>query len=191
MGGKLKASFHGREHRQVGLTSEYVTDALSRAEWHDSTRHFDTWGQPYSVGPGPALEFLLRFPTSQLRSFPLRASKRNNVVWVPAAPLGHEIEVHMLCYEPETQPEFLNTGTAVLRISNGTLTDGRKVWLVARTVPEGQFTNQDSIKSQIRAQLQARGTMPSELLNESSRLMIGFNDNGVRGCTEMAGDWLR
>jgi len=189
MGGAIKASFHARERRHVGLTSEHITKAFSRADLHDSTRHFDTWTQPYSLGSGATLEFLLRFPTSQLRPFPLRASDFNKVRWVPAAPPGEVIEVGMLCFEPGTHPEFMNTGTAI-RIADGTLIDGRQVWLVSRTVLEGQFTNRHTIKDEIRAQWQACGTMPADL-HESIRLMIFFNDSGVRGWTEMAGDWLR
>jgi hypothetical protein len=174
MGKELKVSCHDRDYRQVGLTS-YLPDGVKKSR-------LDTW-EPYLLEPGCKLEYLIHIPTSQLRRFSTRDAEK--VDWVPAAPPGHAVEFALLCFEPELQPKFQNTGEAMLIKNDGILPDGRKFWLVARIVPERHFTNDPALKEDIQAKW-----MPSEF-RPSGWLMIGFVDGGVRGSVERASDWVQ
>jgi hypothetical protein len=104
MGGAMKASLHVSGKRNVGLTSEYVRSLESRQSWHGGSRHYDSWEAGTELTPGMTLEFLLRFPTAQLRPFPVSQSDlAKKVVWLAPAPEGQVLEVGLL-YVPSEKP---------------------------------------------------------------------------------------
>jgi hypothetical protein len=153
MGGSMKASIHASGQRHVGLTEQYVTNAIGRGDWRSGSRHYDLWEGGYQLETGASLEFLIRFPTAHLRQFPLRNSDLTNVVWLPAAPIGEMVEIALLYFLPDLRPEFRSESGRTRIVYKGMLADSRQVWLVARNVPAGEFTNQPDAFREIQVQL--------------------------------------
>jgi hypothetical protein len=176
MGGMMKASIHASGQRHIGLTSEYTQDK--------STRHFDRWlgGYKHKEG-GPSLEFQVRIPTGELRSFPLREREKKNVVWLPPAPESQAMAV-MLLFVPPDLSLTPDEGWPRL-ICAGTLADSRQVCLWGMIVPDKPLNNQAELLQDYRKKLESTGIVPSSL-DDSVRLVVGTNYGGVRGWTEMA-----
>jgi hypothetical protein len=176
MGGRMKASIHASGHRHIGLTSDYAQDK--------NTRHFDRWLGGYKRKEGgPSLEFQVRIPTAELRSFPLRERDKKNVVWLPPAPESQAIAVALFFLAPDLSL-VPDEGWPRL-ICAGTLADSRKVCLWGAHVPDEPLNNQAEVFQDYRKKLESAGIVPSSL-DDSVRLVVGTNYGGVRGWTEMA-----
>jgi hypothetical protein len=182
MGHALKASIHAGAGRQFGFTCEYVADALARKEWRGGSRHYDQWEGGYQLEQGASLEFVIRFPTSELRCFSLPERDLKKTVWLSPAPEAEAVEVGLIFFPPEAQPVFSGESGNTQLVCTGRLVDGRQVWLVSRTIP---ITIRSEAFHEIAAQMQARGIAPSAL-HDGVRLTVTFNDSGVRGWTELA-----
>jgi hypothetical protein len=185
MGHALKASIHAGAARQFGFTREYVAEALARKEWQGGSRHYDRWVGGYPLEQGASLEFAIRFPTSELRAFPLREQDLKNTVWLSPAPETEAVEVQLIFLPLEAlrrgaQPAFTDESTEL--VCTGRLVDGRHVWLVSRTVP---ITIRPEAFQEIAGQMQGRGIAPAAL-HDGVRLTVTSNDFGVRGWTELA-----
>jgi hypothetical protein len=151
----------------------------------------DRWTGAYQFEQGASLEFLIRFPTAELRRFPLRESDlKRNVTWLtPALGESEALEVALIYFPPEAQPVFTGEGAAAQLVCTTRLFDS-KVWLVARVVPARLFLNPCQAFGEIAEQMRAQGVSPSDL-HDGVRLIVAFNDSGVRGLSEMAGDSVR
>lgn len=185
MGGAMKASLHASGKRNVGLTSEYVRSLESRQSWHGGSRHYDSWEAGTELTPGMTLEFLLRFPTAQLRPFPLSQSDlAKKVVWLAPAPEGQVLEVGLL-YVPSEKPvgTELPTGGGPQVVLAGRLADARQVLLVGMARPDRTFEGQASKLREVAEQFRQVGISPSKL-DDRVRLILGFDLEGVRGWTD-------
>jgi hypothetical protein len=133
------------------------------------------------------LEFLLRFPTAQLRPFPLTQSDlAKKVVWLAPAPEGQVLEVGLL-YVPSEAPvhtELPTDGGAQVLCAGG-LADARQVLLVGTARPDRTFEGQASTLREVAEQFRQAGILPSKL-DDRVRLFLGFNLEGVRGWTDVA-----
>ena len=133
------------------------------------------------------LEFLLRFPTAQLRPFPLTQSDlAKKVVWLAPAPEGQVLEVGLL-YVPSANPvgTELPTGGGPQVVLAGRLADARQVLLVGMARPDRTFEGQASRLREVAEQFRQVGISPSKL-DERVRLILGFDLEGVRGWTDVA-----
>jgi hypothetical protein len=187
MGGAMKASLHASGKRNVGLTSEYVQSLESRQSWHGGSRHYDSWEAGTELAPGMTLEFLLRFPTAQLRPFLLTQSDlAKKVVWLAPAPEGQVLEVGLL-YVPSEKPvgTELPTGGGPQVVLAGRLVDARQVLLVGMAHPDRTFEDQASKLREVAEQFRQAGISPSKL-DDRVRLILGFDLEGVRGWTDAA-----
>jgi hypothetical protein len=140
----MKASLHASGKRNVGLTSEYVQFLEARQSWHGGSRHYDSWEEGRQFAPGITLEFLFRFPTAELRPFPLnRSDLAKKVVWLTPAPEGQVLELGLLCLPSEApvHTELPTDGSAQV-ICAGRLADTRQVLLVGCASPDRTFENQ-------------------------------------------------
>lgn len=203
LGGAMKASIHASGQRRVGLTSEYVRSTahsggtrsfgllyVHHQSWSGGTRHYDSWEGGHHLGTVASLEFLLRFPTAELRPFPLTQSDLDkNVFWLTPAPAGQTIEVALLYLPPEAQPPAVPAGSGTQIVSAGTLTDGRQVFLAGIARPNRVFSNQAQMLREVAERMWAAGIRPSEL-SDRFRLIAGFDLEGIRGFTEMAASSL-
>jgi hypothetical protein len=183
----MKASLHASGKRNVGLTSEYVRSLESRQSWHGGSRHYDSWEAATKLAPSLTLEFLLRFPTAQLRPFPLaQRDLAKKVVWLAPAPEGQVLEVGLL-YAPSESPvgTELPTGGGPQVVLAGRLADARQVLLVGIPRPDRTFEGQASKLREVAEQFQQMGVPPSKL-DDRIRLILGFNLEGVRGWTDVA-----
>lgn len=75
LGQTIKASIHALGNRHARLGDDHP---------------YDRWTGGYQLGQGASLEFLIRFPTAELRRFPLRESdlKKRRVVGPRARGVG-------------------------------------------------------------------------------------------------------
>jgi hypothetical protein len=108
------------------------------------------------------LEFLLRFPTAQLRPFPLTQSDlAKKVVWLAPAPEGHVLEVGLL-YVPSANPvgTELPTGGGPQVVLAGRLADARQVLLVGMARPDRTFEGQASRLREVAVQFRQVGVSP-------------------------------
>jgi hypothetical protein len=189
MGGTMKASLHASGKRNVGLTSEYVRSLESRQSWHGGSRHYDSWESGTELSPGLTLEFLLRFPTAQLRPFPLtQRDVAKKVVWLAPAPEGQVLEVALL-YTPSESPvgTDLPTGGGPQVVLAGRLADARQVLLIGMPRPDITFEGQGSKLREVADQFLQMGMSPPSKLDDRIRLILGFSlEGGVRGWTEVA-----
>src|SRR5262245_24459118 len=89
LGQTIKASIHASLGRQARLGDEH--------------HPYDRWLGAYQLEQGASLEFLIRFPTAELRRFPLRESDlKRNVTWLTPAPGESEaLEVALIYFPPE------------------------------------------------------------------------------------------
>jgi hypothetical protein len=178
MGGSMKASIHASGQRHIGLTSEYAQDK--------STRHLERWLGGYELSGDATIEFHIRIPTDELRSFPLsERDLKKNVVWLPPAPESHASLITLLFLAPEARHTPPSGDDEVQLICAGTLADLRQVWLVGATVRDEPFPNQAERFQEMREQLDSAGIVLSTL-NDTFRLILGAPFGGVRGWTEMA-----
>ena len=188
----MKASIHASGERRVGYTSEYVRSAQARQTWRGVSRHYDRWEGGRELQPGTTAEFLIRFPTEELRPFPLSESDlAKRVSWFTPAPVGQTVEV-MLLYMPSGEKLVPSPDSSSQVVSAGTLSDGRQVYLVGVTVPDDAHTFEDKEhrSQEIAEQLRAAGIPPQALEDNNFRLIVGFNLEGIRGFTEMAANSL-
>src|SRR5262245_53436362 len=70
LGRTIRASIHASEGRLARLGDDHP---------------YDRWTGAYKLEQGANLEFLIRFPTAELRRFPLRESDLRDVTWLPPA----------------------------------------------------------------------------------------------------------
>jgi len=186
MGGAIKVSIKANGDRHMGLTSEYVQDALARQNWGESTSHWDRWNEGHQIKgvEGATLEFLIQFPTAELRAFPLRGSDlKKGVIWLRPAPELEAVEIALIYFPPEPERIFSVESGSPQLICTGRLADRRQVWLVGRTVPFRPPAPQAF--QEIAEQMRAAQVLPSAL-HDGVRLILGLNKSGVRGWTEMA-----
>jgi hypothetical protein len=107
------------------------------------------------------------------------------VVWLPPAPEGRVLEVGLLYVpsEAQVQTELSTDGHAHVLYA-GRLTDSRQVLLVSGAYPDRTFENQTKTLQEWAGQFRLAGISPSML--DASRLILGFELEGLRGYTEMA-----
>jgi hypothetical protein len=199
MGSVMKASLHEprpglKAERHVGLTNEYIKFLKSRQLWRGGDRHFIRWEVGTEIGPGHTLEFVLRFPTGELRPFPLSQSDlARKVVWLAPAPEGQVLEVFLL-YVPsgaQVRTELPSDGGPQF-ICAGRLADGRQVMLVATAQPDRPCTDQTlKLMQDIAERFRLAG---KPLSDDRLRATVAFVLEGVpvgfRGFTEMAASSL-
>jgi hypothetical protein len=184
MGTALKASIHGMDERHIGFTSNYVEDAYARKDWATGSRHWDQWHEGYPLEGGATLEFLIRLPTAELRSFPLRASDlKKGIIWLSPAPPSEAVEIALLYFAPGSQPVFSGQHDNTRLVCTGRLANLRQVWVVSRNIPFTPPTGEAF--QEIAAQMHAAGMVPSAL-HDGTRLVLTFNDRGARGWVELA-----
>ena len=196
MGGTMKASFHASGHRYVGLTSEYVRLLKSRQTWHGGSRHFAHWEGGSEFGNGHTLEFVLRFPTAELRPFQLSPSDlAKKVIWLAPAPKAHVLEVFLVYVPSEAQvgTELPTDGQPQVLLA-GRLADARQVLIVGMAHPDRACTDQTlKMMQHMAEQFRLAGKPPSSL-EDRFRLAVAFElvdmPEGVRGFTEMAASSL-
>jgi len=164
MGGVIRASIHALGQRHVRLG--------------DSP--YDRWSGAYQLEGGATLEFLMRFPTAELRRFPVGNLKKS-VTWLTPAPESQAVEIGFFYFPPESQPVFSSGSGSTQLVCTGRLADLRQVWLVARMIPA---TDQSQALREIVDQMRTMGISPSAV-DDGVRLTISFNDVGVRGWTEL------
>jgi hypothetical protein len=201
LGGTIKATLHEprpglKAERHIGLTGEYIERLKSRQLWRGGSRHFIHWEGGTELGNGHTLEFVVRFPTSELRPFPLSQSDlARKVVWFTPAPEGQVLEVFLL-YVPsraEVRTELPTDGRTQL-VCVGRVADGRQVMLVASAQPDRPKTDQTSKFMQDAAEGYRLAGKPPSSLDDRVRLAVIFELEGVsvgfRGFTEMAASSL-
>jgi hypothetical protein len=200
LGGTVKATLHEprpglKAERHVGLTDEYLDVLKSRQLWRGGSRHFIQW-ESGTERNGHTLEFVLRFPTAELRSFPLnRSDLARKVVWLAPAPEGQVLEVFLL-YVPsgaQVRTELpIDGGPQLIRA--GRLVDGRQVVLVARAHPDRPCTDQTLKVMRDIAEGYRLAGKPLSNLDDGVRLAVIFELEGVsvgfRGFIEMAASSL-
>ncbi|MGZ7057501.1 MAG: hypothetical protein ACXVK3_18415, partial [Candidatus Angelobacter sp.] len=200
----MKASIHASGQRRVGLTSEEYVRLTAHSggarsagllyvqtdkSWSGG-RHYDSWEGGRELGTVATLEFLLRFPTAELRPFPLTQSDlAKNVFWLTPAPAGQTVEVALLYLLPEAEPPAVPDGSTTQIVSAGRLTDGRQVFLVGILRPDRVFDNEAQLLRVVAEKMRAAGIRPSEL-GDWFRLIAGFDLEGIRGWTDMAASSL-
>jgi hypothetical protein len=167
-GGTMKVSIHKSGERLMGLMQK------DRERWYGG----------YHLEGDATLEFLVRFPTAELRQFPLGDSDMKSIVWLTPAPEPEALEIGLFYFPPEPQPVFYGGNGSTQLVGTGRLSDSRQVWLVARIIRAVSFKQPQALQ-EIAKQMRADGIMPSTLGDEM-RLIVPFNDSGVRGWTEMA-----
>ena len=201
LGGTIKATLHEprpglRAERHVGLTGEHFELLKSRQLWRGGSRHFIRWEGGTELGDGHTLEFVVQFPTAELRRFPLSQSDlARKVVWLTPAPEGQVLEVFLL-YVPsraQVRTELPNDGGKQL-VCVGRLSDGRQVMLVASAEPDRPETDQSLKLMQDMAERFRLAGKPLSNLDDQIRLTVIFELQGVsvgmRGFTEMAASSL-
>lgn len=189
LGGDMKASIHASGQRHVGLTSTHISKATSTGAWSGGNRHFDRWEGGYDLGSGATLEYLLRFPTDHLRTFPLDEKQELASKWIPAAPPGCAMEIGLFFVPAGRAAEGGQNEPSEL-ICHGRLVDARSMLLVARTVEMGTFTNEEHALENIRSGAREIG-LTSDSVGPHHRVVFGFNvSEGVRGWVELALDQL-
>jgi hypothetical protein len=197
LGGKVKATLHeprpglGAE-RHVGLTKEYIDRLKSLQSWRGGSRHFIRWEGGTELGNDHTLEFVVRFPTAELRKFPLsRSDLARKIVWLTPAPEGQVLEVFLLYVPSEAQVHTeLPTDGGPQLIRAGRLADGRQVMLVASAQPDRPPTDESLRSMQGLAERFAGKPAPDNRV----RLVVAFElvdvSIGVRGFTEIAASSL-
>jgi hypothetical protein len=201
LGGMIKATFHEprpglKAERHVGLTGEYIELLKSRQLWRGGGRHFIRWEGGTELRDGYTLEFVLRFPTAELRPFPLSLSDlARKVVWLTPAPEGQVLEVFLLYVPPRAQVRTeLPTDGGAQFVCVGRLADGRQVLLIASAQPDRPQTNQSLKLMQDMAERYRLAGKPLSSLDDRVRLAAAFELEGVpvgfRGFTEMAASSL-
>jgi hypothetical protein len=176
LGRTIKASIHalGKRHARLGRDHPY-----------------DRWTGAYQLEQGASLEFLIRFPTAELRRFPLRESDLRSVTWLTPAPgKSDALEVALIYFPPDAQPVFTGQSGATQLVCTTRLFDAREVRVVARVVPARLFLNPSQAFREIAEHTRAHGVSPSDL-HDGVRLIVAFNDSEVRGWSEMAVDSVR
>jgi hypothetical protein len=180
----------------LGLTREYIEFLKSRQLWLGGSRHFIRWEGGTELGNGLTLEFVVRFPTVELRPFPLSQSDlARNVVWLTPAPEGQVLEVCLL-YVPssaQVRTELPTDGGEQL-VCVGRLADGRQVMLVATAQPDRPQTDRSlKLMHDAAERLRLAGKRPSSV-DDRVRLAVAFElqgtSVGMRGFTEMAASSL-
>jgi hypothetical protein len=201
LGGTIKATLHEprpglKAERHVGLTGEYIERLKSRQLWHGGSRHVLQWEGGTELGDDHTLEFMVCFPTAELRPFPLSQSDLvRKVVWFTPAPEGQVLEVSLF-YVPsraQVRTELPTDGGAQL-VLLGRLADGRQVMLVAIAQPERPKTDQTLKFMQDVAEAYRLAGKPPSSLDDRVRLVVTFELEGVsvgiRGFIEMAANSL-
>ena len=190
IGGAVKVSLHAprpglRAERHMGFTSEYIQ---SRQSWHGESRHYDSWEEGSQLEHGITLEFLFRFPTAELRRFPLSQSDlAKKIVWLEPAPEGQVLEVQLLYAPSEAQVQNrLPTDGSAQVICVGRLTDFRQVVLVSGAYPDMTFENQTKKFVETAEPFWLTDIPPS--IDDRARQVVGFELDGIHGITEIA--WL-
>jgi hypothetical protein len=197
LGGMIKATLHEprpglKAERHVGLTNEYIALLKSRQSWRGGSRHFIRWERGTELGDGHTLEFVFRFPTAELRPFPLSQSDlARKVVWLAPAPEGQVLEVFLLYVPSGAQVRTeLPTDGGTQFICAGRLADGRQVMLVASAQPDRPCTDQTLKAMQDIAERYRLAGKPLSSLDDRVRSTVIFELEGVpvaiRGFTEMA-----
>jgi hypothetical protein len=146
-------------------------------------RHHDRWVGGYQLEGGATLEFLVRFPTAELRHFPLGGSDEKKVAWLTPAPEPGAVEVALLYFPPEARPVFHGDSGSTWLVHEGRLPDSRRVWLVSRTVPVTPLAPE--ALREIAEQARAAGVAPSAM-NDGVRLLL--RNGSPRNCCSRAGD---
>ena len=201
LGGTIKATLHEprpglRAERHVGLTGEHIELLKSRQLWRGGSRHFIRWEGGTELGDGHTLEFVVRFPTAELRRFPLSQSDlARKVVWLTPAPEGQVLEVCLLYVPSRAQVRTeLPTDGGTQLVCVGRLSDGRQVMLVASAQPDRPKTDQSLKLMQDMAERFRLAGKPPSSLDDRVRLTVIFELEGVsvgmRGFTEMAASSL-
>jgi hypothetical protein len=201
LGGMIKLSLHEprpglKAERHVALTEEYIDFLKSRQLWRGGSRHFIRWDGGTELGKGHTLEFVVRFPTADLRPFQLSQSDlARKVVWFTPAPEGQVLEVFLLYVPAEARVRTeLPTDGRPQFVCAGRLADGRQVLLVASVQPDRPKTDQSlKLMQEAAKKFQLAGKPPSSL-DDRARLVVTFELEGVpigmRGFTEMAASSL-
>jgi hypothetical protein len=166
LGQTIKASIHALGARQARLGNDDP---------------YDRWMGGYQLKQDASLEFLMRFPTAELRRFPLGNLKKS-VTWLTPASESQAVEIGFFYFPPEARPVFSGGSGSTQLVWTGRLADLRQVWLVARIIPA---TDQSQALQEIADQMRTMAISPSDL-HDAVRLIISFNDAGVRGWTELA-----
>lgn len=187
--GLVKASLHASGARHVALTSQFATRQRKKEEADRASRYFQQWNASVAIGQSCSLEFQVCLPTQHLRPFGEHDRSDSEVVWIPAAPPEHMIQVCVL-FGPKTEtvswPGSKQAGTAL--VSQGRLSDAKRVWLVSRILPSAMFSNADYAQkhmASIAEDLAKQRIAP----NETHRVVAIFQDDvGCRGFAEFAGD---
>jgi hypothetical protein len=201
LGGMIKATLHEPRpglsaERHVGLTGEHIELRKSRQLWRGGSRHFIRWEGGTELGDGHTLEFVVRFPTAELRPFPLAQSDlARKVVWLTPAPEGQVLEVFLLYVPSKAQVRTeLPTDGGTQLVCVGRLADGRQVMLAASAQPDRPATDQSLKLMQGMAESFRLAGKPPSSLDDGFRLAVIFELEGVsvgmRGFTEMAASSL-
>lgn len=178
VGGGMKVSLHASGVRQVGLTDEFVRgNPLPPGR----SRHFDRWEHPVIVNAQIDLEFILRFPTSHLRTMPDSVNHRK-VHWIAAAPEDRCLDIGIFVSKPTDKININFNGS--LPIAFEKLTDGRFLILAARHVGVGRHDNENELIAELRKiRLSQRGPFSA-----SDRFLVGFLVEGLRGWVDYSAE---
>jgi hypothetical protein len=175
--GISKISLHATGTCNASLTSQAVKNDSTIAERLGGSRHLDQWNRPMHTGALLSIPLRIRFLTSELRMRIGSEVPEKKVVWLPAPPSDHAVDV--VCnftsqvFKSGKWP-WRDEGGALL--ASAELQNGEAFWLTALV-----YRAPPGLCSMIEQQ-RARARIPP-----NSRLLIGETGPGnVRVLTDAA-----
>jgi hypothetical protein len=172
-----KISLHATGACNASLTSQAVKNDPALTERLGGSRHLDQWSRPMHTGSLLSIPLRIRFPESELRTRIGSEEPEKKVVWLPAPPSDHAVDV--VCnftgqvFESGKWPWQDEGGTL---LTSAKLQNGEAFWLTALVyrAPQG-------LRSMIEQQRDRARVPPN------SRLLIGETGPGnVRVLTDAA-----
>jgi hypothetical protein len=138
--GIKKISLHATGACNASLTSQAVKNDPTIAERLGGSRHLDQWNRPMHTGSLLSIPLRIRFLESELRTRIGSEEPKKKVVWLPAPPSNHALDV--VCnftsqsFESGKWP-WQNEGGTLL--ASAELQNGEAFWLTALVyrAPEG------------------------------------------------------